>query len=156
MSANEQDNIDIVKEKIGNYLKRKGFLIDSPFEGDFIKWVGVYARPMNRPTYLDANDSEEAEDQPQEKRFIKINVKLVLLLFVILVLIILLIFLIRKKRKQRRYRSRYGTPTGRTPKRRRRRRRSLLGRRRSSYDRNSSIRYHRTPKNRNNHSKFNL
>lgn len=63
MSANEQDNIEIVKEKIGNYLKRKGFLIDSPFEGDFIKWVGVYARPMNRPTYLDANDSEEAEDQ---------------------------------------------------------------------------------------------
>jgi len=123
-------------------------------EFDFDKETGEESATDSEES--DSYLSEEAEDQPQEKRFIKINVKLVLLLFVILVLIILLIFLIRKKRKQRRYRSRYGTPTGRTPKGRRRRRRSLLGRRRSSYDRNSSVRYHRTPKIRSNHSKFNL
>ncbi|MCC4312135.1 hypothetical protein [Carnobacterium maltaromaticum] len=63
MNTSEQDNIEVLKEKVREFLREKGYLIDSSFEGDFIKWVGVYARPRNRPTYLDASNFEEATEQ---------------------------------------------------------------------------------------------
>ncbi|MFS7398075.1 hypothetical protein [Carnobacterium maltaromaticum] len=63
MSTSEQDSIEVVKQKVREFLREKGYLIDSSFEGDFTTWVGVYARPRNRPTYLDPSDSEEAAFQ---------------------------------------------------------------------------------------------
>ena len=43
-----------------NKLEKKGYIVDSPFEGDFERWIGVYARPKDKPTYLDPTDGEEA------------------------------------------------------------------------------------------------
>lgn len=63
MSTSVQDNIEVVKEKVRELLNEKGYIVDGSFEGDFTTWVGVCARPRNRPTYLDANDSEEAAEQ---------------------------------------------------------------------------------------------
>ena len=40
-------------------LEKKGYIVDSPFEGDFERWIGVYARPKDKPTYLDPMDGEE-------------------------------------------------------------------------------------------------
>lgn len=63
MSTSEQDNIEVVKEKVRELLNEKGYIVDGSFEEDFTTWVGVYARPRNRPTYLDPSDSEEAAFQ---------------------------------------------------------------------------------------------
>lgn len=49
-----------LEAKARKLLLAKGFLPDSYFEGDYATWIGVYARPKDKPTYLDANDYEES------------------------------------------------------------------------------------------------
>ena len=53
------EQVSIIKIKFGRFLE-KGYLVDSYFEGDYETWVGVYARPENKPTYLDPTTSEDA------------------------------------------------------------------------------------------------
>lgn len=48
-----------MEAKVRKLLLAKGFLPDSYFEGDYATWIGVYARPKDKPTYLDANNEEE-------------------------------------------------------------------------------------------------
>lgn len=55
----EPSNSDELKKQARMLLEKKGFVVDSPFEGDFEKWIGVYARPKDKPTYLDPVDGEE-------------------------------------------------------------------------------------------------
>lgn len=55
----EPSNSDELKKQARMLLEKKGFVVDSPFEGDFEKWIGVYARPKDKPTYLDPADGEE-------------------------------------------------------------------------------------------------
>ena len=50
-----------LKAQVREELKEQGFIIDSSFEGDFKTWIGVYARPKDKPTYLDPqNDKARA------------------------------------------------------------------------------------------------
>lgn len=53
-------NVPQLKEKVRNLLAEKGFVVDGYFEGDYATWIGVYARPKDKPTYLDPRDAEEA------------------------------------------------------------------------------------------------
>ena len=55
----EPSNSDELKKQARMLLEKKGLVVDSPFEGDFEKWIGVYARPKDKPTYLDPVDGEE-------------------------------------------------------------------------------------------------
>lgn len=48
-----------IEGEVRKKLLKKGFLVDSFFEGDYATWIGVYARPKDKPTYLDANTHEE-------------------------------------------------------------------------------------------------
>lgn len=48
-----------IQEQVKDRLLKKGYLVDSNFEGDYATWVGVYARPEDKPTYLDASTAEE-------------------------------------------------------------------------------------------------
>lgn len=54
-----------LKAQVREELKEQGFIIDSSFEGDFKTWIGVYARPKDKPTYLDPQNDKEAEEQEQ-------------------------------------------------------------------------------------------
>ncbi|MFG5461588.1 Phi-29-like late activator [Enterococcus faecalis] len=56
----EPKNSEELKKQARVLLEKKGYIVDSPFEGDFERWIGVYARPKDRPTYLDPTDGEEA------------------------------------------------------------------------------------------------
>lgn len=56
----EPKNSEELKKQARLLLKKKGYIVDSPFEGDFERWIGVYARPKDKPTYLDPTDGEEA------------------------------------------------------------------------------------------------
>ncbi|WP_241546155.1 hypothetical protein [Enterococcus villorum] len=49
-----------LQRQIRELLAIKGYIIDSPFEGDYVTWIGVYARPKDKPSYLDPRDAEEA------------------------------------------------------------------------------------------------
>ncbi|MBE9883435.1 hypothetical protein [Enterococcus faecium] len=53
----------ILKAKVREELNKKGFIIDSSYEGDFKTWIGVYARPKEKPTYLDPKDNDEVAEQ---------------------------------------------------------------------------------------------
>lgn len=55
----EPKNSKELKKQARLLLKKKGYIVDSPFEGDFERWIGVYARPKDKPTYLDPTDGEE-------------------------------------------------------------------------------------------------
>ncbi|EHB5084792.1 Phi-29-like late activator [Enterococcus faecalis] len=55
----EPKNSEELKKQARLLLKKKGYIVDSPFEGDFERWIGVYARPKDKPTYLDPTDGEE-------------------------------------------------------------------------------------------------
>lgn len=48
-----------LEAKVRKLLLAKNFVPDSYFEGDYATWIGVYARPKDKPTYLDANNEEE-------------------------------------------------------------------------------------------------
>ncbi|WP_249540745.1 hypothetical protein, partial [Escherichia coli] len=48
------------RNQVREILKKKGYIVDSYFESDYVTWVGVYARPENKPTYLDPATSEDA------------------------------------------------------------------------------------------------
>ncbi|OEG21536.1 hypothetical protein BCR24_06585 [Enterococcus ureilyticus] len=48
-----------LEAKVRKLLLAKNFVPDSYFEGDYATWIGVYARPKDKPTYLDANNHEE-------------------------------------------------------------------------------------------------
>ena len=52
-----------LKAQVREELKEQGFVIDGSFEGDFKTWIGVYARPQDKPTYLDPTNGKEAEEQ---------------------------------------------------------------------------------------------
>ena len=56
----EPKNSEELKKQACFLLEKKGYIVDSPFEGDFERWIGVYARPKDKPTYLDPTDGEEA------------------------------------------------------------------------------------------------
>ncbi|HGC5962563.1 Phi-29-like late activator [Enterococcus faecalis] len=56
----EPKNSEELKQQARVLLEKKGYIVDSPFEGDFERWIGVYARPKDKPTYLDPTDGEEA------------------------------------------------------------------------------------------------
>ncbi|EGO6140648.1 Phi-29-like late activator [Enterococcus faecalis] len=56
----EPKNSEELKQQVRVLLEKKGYIVDSPFEGDFERWIGVYARPKDKPTYLDPTDGEEA------------------------------------------------------------------------------------------------
>lgn len=55
----EPKNSEELKQQARVLLEKKGYIVDSPFEGDFERWTGVYARPKDKPTYLDPTDGEE-------------------------------------------------------------------------------------------------
>lgn len=55
----EPKNSEELKQQARVMLEKKGYIVDSPFEGDFERWIGVYARPKDKPTYLDPTDGEE-------------------------------------------------------------------------------------------------
>ena len=55
----EPKNSEELKKQARLLLKKKGYIVDSPFEGDFERWIGVYARPKDKPTYLDPANAEE-------------------------------------------------------------------------------------------------
>ncbi|EIP8107348.1 Phi-29-like late activator, partial [Enterococcus faecalis] len=55
----EPKNSEELKQQARVLLEKKGYIVDSPFEGDFERWIGVYARPKDKPTYLDPRDGEE-------------------------------------------------------------------------------------------------
>lgn len=52
-----------IKAQVRAELQKQDFVTDSLFEGDFTTWVGVYARPKDKPTYLDPWDEEEEAEQ---------------------------------------------------------------------------------------------
>ena len=54
------EQVSIIKNQVREILRKKGYLVDSYFEGDYETWLGVYARPENKPTYLDPTTSEDA------------------------------------------------------------------------------------------------
>lgn len=54
---------EVLKEEVRKLLRKKGYVIDSFFEGDFVTWIGVYARPADKPTYLDPMTEKDAELQ---------------------------------------------------------------------------------------------
>lgn len=56
-------NAEEIKKQVRSILNKRNFVIDGCFEGDFVNWVGVYARPSDKPTYLDAITEKEAELQ---------------------------------------------------------------------------------------------
>ncbi|KAJ83801.1 hypothetical protein [Enterococcus faecalis] len=56
----EPKNSEELKKQARVLLEKKGYIVDSPFEGDFERWIGVYARLKDKPTYLDPTDGEEA------------------------------------------------------------------------------------------------
>lgn len=56
-------NSEEIENLVRNELRKKGFVVDSDFEGDYDTWVGVYARPKDKPTYLDPSTAEEARLQ---------------------------------------------------------------------------------------------
>ena len=60
MSTSIEDNVETIKNNVRAFLTKQGFIIDGAFEGDFETWVGVYARPKDKPTYLDPRDEVEA------------------------------------------------------------------------------------------------
>jgi hypothetical protein len=53
-------NSEGLKQKVISRLNKMGYLVDSPFEGDYATWIGVYARPKDKPSYLDPRNAEEA------------------------------------------------------------------------------------------------
>ncbi|MEX1447882.1 hypothetical protein [Enterococcus sp. C76] len=53
-----EDGKEVLKEEVRKFLYEKGYEIDSSFEGDFVTWIGVYARPKGKFTYLDSVDEE--------------------------------------------------------------------------------------------------
>lgn len=55
----EPKNSEELKQQARVLLEKKGDIVDSPFESDFERWIGVYARPKDKPTYLDPTDGEE-------------------------------------------------------------------------------------------------
>jgi hypothetical protein len=55
----EPKNSEKLKKQARQLLKEKGYIVDSSFEGDYVSWIGVYARPEDKPTYLDPVDGEE-------------------------------------------------------------------------------------------------
>lgn len=57
------ENAEEIKKQVYSILDKNGFIVDGYFEGDFLNWVGVYARPSDKPTYLDAITKEEVELQ---------------------------------------------------------------------------------------------
>ncbi|MEB7428449.1 Phi-29-like late activator [Enterococcus faecalis] len=59
----EPKNSEELKKQVRVLLEKKGYIVDSPFEGDFERWIGVYARPKDKPTYLDPTDGEEVSLQ---------------------------------------------------------------------------------------------
>jgi hypothetical protein len=55
----EPKNSEKLKKQVRQLLKEKGYIVDSSFEGDYVFWIGVYARPEDKPTYLDPVNGEE-------------------------------------------------------------------------------------------------
>lgn len=58
----EEVESDIKKEiqtQVREILRKQGYLVDSYFEGDYKTWIGVYACPEDKPTYLDPATSED-------------------------------------------------------------------------------------------------
>lgn len=53
-------NSEGLKQKVITILNKMGYIVDSYFEGDYATWIGVHARPKDKPTYLDPRDAEEA------------------------------------------------------------------------------------------------
>lgn len=53
-------NAKLIQQQVKERLLKNGYVVDSNFEGDYATWVGVYARPEDKPTYLDASTAEEA------------------------------------------------------------------------------------------------
>ena len=56
----EPKNSEELKKQARLLLEKKGYIVDSKFEGDFERCIGVYASPKAKPTYLDPTDGEEA------------------------------------------------------------------------------------------------
>ena len=67
MSTSEQDTIEVIKEKVREFLSEKGYVAET-FDGDFETWIAVYARPVNMPSSLDPSDWEEAALQDKYSR----------------------------------------------------------------------------------------
>lgn len=57
------NNASELQRKVRDILTKKRFIIDGYFEGDYVTWIGVYARPKDKPTYLDPSNAEEARLQ---------------------------------------------------------------------------------------------
>lgn len=61
-------NSEALNQKVIKYLDKKGYIVDSSFEGDYATWIGVYARPKDKPTYLDPANEKDAELQARYQR----------------------------------------------------------------------------------------
>ncbi|SJZ77539.1 hypothetical protein SAMN02745116_01400 [Pilibacter termitis] len=57
------NNAKDLQEQVRKIIHKKGYLLDSDFEGDYHNWIGVYARPKDKPTYLDPDSLEECVKQ---------------------------------------------------------------------------------------------
>ncbi|MFQ6343339.1 Phi-29-like late activator [Enterococcus lactis] len=53
-------NSEGLKQKVITILNKMGYIVDGYFEGDYVTWIGVYARPEDKPTYLDPTNEKEA------------------------------------------------------------------------------------------------
>jgi hypothetical protein len=61
-------NLEEIKNQVREILKKKKYIVDGYFEGDYDTWVGIYARPEDKPTYLDPSDEEEVALQNKYAR----------------------------------------------------------------------------------------
>lgn len=60
--------LESLKEQVREQLGVKGYVVDSMFEmDDEVTWIGVYARPKDKPTALDPRDEEEARWQDEHR-----------------------------------------------------------------------------------------
>lgn len=57
-----QTNDENLKEQVRTILARENYVPET-FEGDFETYIGVYARPKDKPTSLDSSNEKEAREQ---------------------------------------------------------------------------------------------
>lgn len=53
------NNSKELENQVKKILDKNGYIVDSYFEGDYETWIGVYARPKDKSTYLDPANAEE-------------------------------------------------------------------------------------------------
>lgn len=63
MNKQAQEKLEALKDQARKELNEHELIVDGCFEGDYETWLGVYARPKDKPTALDPMTAEEARLQ---------------------------------------------------------------------------------------------